>query len=79
MQKQTQNIDSQRKSMVKHGDRSDKIRTYNYPQGRVTDHRIGLTLYNLPAIMDGNIDELVEGLRIADKTAKLSNDLDEKN
>jgi peptide chain release factor 1 len=79
MQKQTQDIDSQRKSMVKHGDRSDKIRTYNYPQGRVTDHRIGLTLYNLPAIMDGNIDELVEGLRIADKTAKLSNDLDEKN
>ena len=76
--KQTEDVDSQRKSMVKHGDRSDKIRTYNYPQGRVTDHRIGLTLYNLPAIMDGNIDELVEGLRIADRTSKLSSDL-EKN
>ena len=76
--KKTEDVDSQRKSMVKHGDRSDKIRTYNYPQGRVTDHRIGLTLYNLPAIMDGNIDELVEGLRIADRTSKLSSDL-EKN
>jgi len=78
LQKQTKDIDSQRKSMVKHGDRSDKIRTYNYPQGRVTDHRIGLTLYNLPAIMDGNIDEIVEGLRIADRTEKLSNDLESK-
>ncbi|MDR2402315.1 MAG: peptide chain release factor 1 [Cytophagales bacterium] len=76
LRKQTEDVDSQRKSMVKSGDRSDKIRTYNYPQGRVTDHRIGLTLYNLPAIMDGNIDELVEGLRIADISANLQGDLE---
>ncbi|WP_205501375.1 peptide chain release factor 1 [Rufibacter psychrotolerans] len=62
---------AQRKSMVGSGDRSDKIRTYNYPQGRVTDHRIGLTVYNLPTVMEGNIDEFVEQLRIAENAERL--------
>jgi len=62
---------AQRKSMVGGGDRSDKIRTYNYPQGRVTDHRIGLTVYNLPTVMEGEITEFVEQLRIAENAEKL--------
>ncbi|RIJ37579.1 peptide chain release factor 1 [Pontibacter oryzae] len=62
---------AQRKSMVGGGDRSDKIRTYNYPQGRVTDHRIGLTVYNLPSVMDGGIDDFVEQLRIAENAERL--------
>lgn len=53
------------------GDRSERIRTYNFPQGRVTDHRIGLTLYSIDSFMNGNIDEMVEALRLADQTAKL--------
>jgi peptide chain release factor 1 len=57
--------------MVKSGDRSDKIRTYNFPQNRVTDHRIGLTLYNLSEIIDGRLDELIEALKIADRAEKL--------
>ena len=52
--------------MVGSGDRSDKIRTYNYPQGRVTDHRIGLSVFNLPNVMNGDIQEFVEQLRIAE-------------
>ena len=62
---------AQRKSMVGGGDRSDKIRTYNYPQGRVTDHRIGYTVYNLPNVMDGGIDDFVEELRIAENAERL--------
>jgi len=62
---------AQRKSMVGGNDRSDKIRTYNYPQGRVTDHRIGYTVYNLPNVMDGAIDDFVEELRIAESAEKL--------
>ncbi|HEY6625819.1 MAG TPA: peptide chain release factor 1 [Ignavibacteriaceae bacterium] len=69
--KQNEQISAQRKSMVGSGDRSDKIRTYNFPQNRVTDHRIGLTLYNLSNIMEGRIDELIEQLKIADKAEKL--------
>lgn len=61
-----------RKSMVGSGDRSDKIRTYNFPQNRVTDHRIGLTLYNLDSVIDGDIDELIEQLRIAEKAERLN-------
>ncbi len=62
---------AQRKSMVGGNDRSDKIRTYNYPQGRVTDHRIGYTVYNLPNVMDGLIDDFVEQLRIAESAERL--------
>ncbi len=68
---QVGDVAAQRKSMVKSGDRSDKIRTYNFPQNRVTDHRIGLTLYNLSEIIEGKIDELVEALKIADRAEKL--------
>ena len=64
-------IAATRKSIVKSGDRSDKIRTYNFPQNRITDHRIGLTLYNLAEIMEGALDDLVEKLTIADRTEKL--------
>ena len=54
------------------GDRSERIRTYNYPQGRVTDHRIGKTIYSLPAFLDGEIFEMLESLALADRDAKLS-------
>ena len=64
-------IASQRKTMVGSGDRSDKIRTYNYPQSRVTDHRIGLTTHNLPAVMDGDIGDFIEQLRIAENAERL--------
>jgi peptide chain release factor 1 len=59
---QQQQIASQRKSLIGSGDRSERIRTYNFPQGRITDHRINLTLYKIDAIMDGDLDELVSGL-----------------
>ena len=60
-----------RKSQVGTGDRSERIRTYNFPQGRVTDHRIGLTLYSIENFMNGDIGEMVEALRMADQAAKL--------
>ncbi|MBX7050869.1 MAG: peptide chain release factor 1 [Flavobacteriales bacterium] len=60
-----------RKSLVSTGDRSAKIRTYNYPQGRVTDHRINLTMYNLDAIMNGEIEEIIDALKLAENTEKL--------
>jgi len=71
LQEQNSEISEQRKSVVKSGDRSDKIRTYNYPQNRVTDHRIGLTLYDLSSIMEGNLFELIEKMKLADRTEKL--------
>ncbi|MBZ0180314.1 MAG: peptide chain release factor 1 [Melioribacteraceae bacterium] len=71
MQEKNSEIAAQRKSMVKSGDRSDKIRTYNFPQNRLTDHRIGLTLYNLANIMEGDLDEMIEKLQIADKTERM--------
>jgi peptide chain release factor 1 len=71
MQEQTASVAATRKSMVKSGDRSDKIRTYNFPQNRITDHRIGLTLYNLAGIIDGDLDEMIEKLRVADRAEKL--------
>lgn len=61
-----------RKSLVSTGDRSAKIRTYNFPQGRMTDHRIGLTLYNLDAVMNGDIHAIIEALRVAENTEKLA-------
>lgn len=64
---------AKRKSQIGTGDRSEKIRTYNYPQGRVTDHRIKLTLHKLDSIMDGDLDELIDSLTAADQAAKLSN------
>jgi len=72
IEKQDKLVADKRKLMVKSGDRSDKIRTYNFPQNRVTDHRIGLTLYNLSQIIDGDLDELIEKLKIADRSEKLS-------
>ena len=71
LKEQNEKQSAKRKSMVGSGDRSDKIRTYNYPQNRMTDHRIGLTLYNLANIMEGQIDELVEQLKLADHAEKL--------
>ena len=65
-------IAAQRKSMVGGGDRSAKIRTYNFPQGRVTDHRIGLTLYKLDRVIEGEIYELIEALQLAEKSEKLA-------
>jgi peptide chain release factor 1 len=64
-------ISSKRKTMVSTGDRSAKIRTYNYPQGRVTDHRIGLTLYNLQEITNGSIQELIDQLQLAENAERL--------
>ncbi|MDH5381597.1 MAG: peptide chain release factor 1 [Cyclobacteriaceae bacterium] len=66
LKKQQEEVGAERKSMIGSGDRSDKIRTYNYPQSRITDHRIGLTKYNLPAVMDGDLDDFVEQLRMAE-------------
>ena len=71
VKKQTDAITAQRRSMVKSGDRSDKIRTYNFPQNRMTDHRIGLTLYNLNEIIDGKLEDVIEALTIADTAEKL--------
>jgi peptide chain release factor 1 len=70
--KQEEAIGASRKSMVGTGDRSDKIRTYNYPQSRVTDHRINFTVYNLPAVMNGDIGDFIENLRIADHADKMT-------
>lgn len=70
-QKYLDHISSKRKTMVSTGDRSAKVRTYNYPQGRVTDHRIHLTLYNLQAIMDGDIQELIDALQVAENAERL--------
>ena len=72
MRKQEDEIARHRKSLVSTGDRSAKIRTYNYPQGRVTDHRIGLTLYNLQEVMDGSIEELIEALQFAENSEKMA-------
>lgn len=71
LKKQQDVIGAERKSMVKSGDRSDKIRTYNFPQGRVTDHRIGYTIHNLPAVLDGALGDMIEALRLADNAEKL--------
>jgi peptide chain release factor 1 len=72
LEKRDKELSAQRKLMVKSGDRSDKIRTYNFPQNRLTDHRIGLTLYNLNEVMEGKLDEIIDKLKTADRSAKLA-------
>ena len=71
VRKHEEEIARQRKSMVSSGDRSAKIRTYNYPQGRITDHRIGLTIYNLDAFMNGDIQEMLDALQFAENAEKM--------
>lgn len=73
LNEQNSKIAAERKIQVGTGDRSERIRTYNYPQSRITDHRIGLTLYKLDAFLNGDCDEVFEALAIADQTAKLAN------
>jgi len=65
-------LEADRRSQVGTGERSEKIRTYNYPQNRVTDHRIGLSNYNLPAVMDGGIDEFIEELSTREEAERLA-------
>ena len=67
IQKQRAAESAARRSMVGSGDRSDKVRTYNFPQDRVTDHRIGKTVHNLPNVMSGDLDELIDALIMADR------------
>ena len=73
MQKQNEEISAERKSQVGSGDRSERIRTYNFPQGRVTDHRIGLTLYKLENILDGEIDEIIDAMTTHEQSEKMKN------
>ena len=71
---QDEKIANERKSQVGHGDRSEKIRTYNYPQGRITDHRIGLSIYQMEDFLNGNLDEMIDSLITADRAEKLKGD-----
>ena len=71
-QKRRQEIDDARRSQVGTGERSEKIRTYNYPQSRVTDHRINLSSYNLPVVMDGEIDEFIDELATRNEAERLA-------
>ena len=73
VRKQEEEIARTRKTLVSTGDRSAKIRTYNWPQGRVTDHRIGLTSYNLDAVVNGEIEEFIEALQMAENAEKMLN------
>ena len=68
-QAQKSAIDADRRSQVGTGDRSERIRTYNFPQGRVTDHRIGLTLYRLNDVLEGDLDEIITALTLAEQAA----------
>ncbi|NOX37989.1 MAG: peptide chain release factor 1 [Calditrichaeota bacterium] len=71
-QKRQQELTSQRRSIIRSGDRSEKIRTYNFPQGRVTDHRINLTLYRLDEILEGNLDILIDEIQLAEQSERLN-------
>lgn len=71
LQEHLEKVSARRKTMVSTGDRSAKIRTYNYPQSRITDHRIGLTLYNLQSFMDGDIQEVIDALKVAENAERL--------
>ena len=77
-QKQASKVAAERRMQVGTGDRSERIRTYNYPQGRMTDHRIGLTLYRLEDILNGSIEEIIDALIAADRAAKLENSMEEE-
>ena len=72
VRKQEDEISRHRKSLVSTGDRSAKIRTYNFPQGRVTDHRIGLTVYNLDDVLNGNIQDFIDALQFAENSEKMT-------
>ncbi|MEO8209082.1 MAG: peptide chain release factor 1 [bacterium] len=74
LEKRDKELTSKRKQMVKSGDRSDKIRTYNFPQNRLTDHRIGLTLYNLSDVIEGDLDEIIDKLKTADRAERLADE-----
>lgn len=76
MQEQTDALAQERKTQVGTGDRSERIRTYNYPQGRLTDHRIGLTLYRLEDILNGNLEDVIDALITADRAAKLASSIE---
>lgn len=76
-QKQDEKVASARKSQVGSGERSEKIRTYNYPQGRITDHRIGLSIYQMDDFLNGNLDEMIDNLIAADRAEKLQGDEEE--
>ena len=71
MSRRNKEISGQRRSMIRSGDRSEKIRTYNFPQGRVTDHRINLTLYRLEEIMHGDLDSLINEIQIAEQAERI--------
>ncbi len=71
MEEQNAKVASERRSLVGSGDRSERIRTYNFPQSRVTDHRIGLTLYKLEQVLNGSLDELLDALITHDQAQKL--------
>ncbi len=73
-QKQHEAVASERRSMVGSGDRSEKIRTYNFKENRVTDHRIGLTIHQLDLVMEGNLDEIIQALITHDQAEKLKNE-----
>ena len=73
LQEQNDEISAERRSQVGSGDRSERIRTYNFPQGRVTDHRIGMTLYKLDSFLDGEIDEIIDGMITNDQAEKMKN------
>ena len=73
LKEQNDEISAERRSQVGSGDRSERIRTYNFPQGRVTDHRIGMTIYKLDSFLDGEIDEIVDGLITSDQAEKMKN------
>ena len=73
-EKQHDSVSKERSMQVGTGDRSERIRTYNYPQGRVTDHRIGLTLYKIDDILNGNIDEITDALITAERSAQLESE-----
>ena len=75
VQAQNAQTSQNRRSQVGTGDRSERIRTYNYPQGRVTDHRIGLTLYKLPQFLQGDMDEMLDALTLADQTSRLEQEM----